>query len=74
MFKTTVDQHLALIKALKEIETEITQSADRLVATLQRGGKVLLMGNGGVPQMHSILRLNWWSGLRKTAWHCQPLR
>jgi len=47
MFQTILNEHIEVVSALAEIEAEITQSAQRIVACLQQGGKILLMGNGG---------------------------
>ncbi|MBT7308951.1 MAG: SIS domain-containing protein [Gammaproteobacteria bacterium] len=47
MFQTTVNEHLTVISGLQAIEAEINRSAERLIGCLRRGGKILLMGNGG---------------------------
>ena len=47
MFHSVLTEHQQVIASLQEMEPEITQSAQRIIACLQQGGKILLMGNGG---------------------------
>jgi D-sedoheptulose 7-phosphate isomerase len=39
--------HSTLVKQLESLEPLINAAAERIIATLKTGGKVLLMGNGG---------------------------
>jgi D-sedoheptulose 7-phosphate isomerase len=41
------DEHRAVMERLQACVAEIEQAAEILIATLKRGGKVLLCGNGG---------------------------
>jgi len=47
MFQTAISEHLEMVSALRALESEVERSAERVIESLQRGGKVLLMGNGG---------------------------
>ncbi len=47
MFSTLLQQHQQTISGLAALESEIDQAAEQIVRTLQQGGKILLMGNGG---------------------------
>ena len=47
MFDQILNQHQTVITDLQPMAAEVEQSAERITACLQRGGKVLLMGNGG---------------------------
>jgi D-sedoheptulose 7-phosphate isomerase len=47
MFQKILNQHQTVITDLQSMSAEIEQSAQRIIACLQRGGKLLLMGNGG---------------------------
>ncbi len=47
MFQAVLNEHIGVVSALQQIEGEISEAAQRMVRSLQSGGKVLLMGNGG---------------------------
>ena len=47
MFSAILNDHQQTVAALQPMAAEIEQSAERIIICLQRGGKVLLMGNGG---------------------------
>jgi len=46
-FLATVREHSEIIAQLQQHEGVILESAQKILSCLQRGGKVLLMGNGG---------------------------
>jgi D-sedoheptulose 7-phosphate isomerase len=43
----SVTSHIALAKTVEALEPVIQAAADRVTGTLARGGKILIMGNGG---------------------------
>jgi len=47
MFQIEIDDHIQTIRALKNIEQEIKQTADILTTSIRKGGKILICGNGG---------------------------
>lgn len=47
MFDAILNDHQSVIADLRSITAEIDESAERIIACLKHGGKVLLMGNGG---------------------------
>lgn len=47
MFKSVLSEHQVVVEELQELADEIEQSAQRIINCMQRGGKLLLMGNGG---------------------------
>ena len=49
-----LEEHVAVIHQLAAVSSLILQVAGELVDTLQRQGKVVLCGNGGVPAMPNI--------------------
>jgi D-sedoheptulose 7-phosphate isomerase len=46
-FQSTLDEHQAVIERLAELEPAVTQAIDVCAQALERGGKVMLCGNGG---------------------------
>lgn len=47
MFKSVLDEHIEVVTALRNMESEVTEAAQKIGDSLQQGGKLLLMGNGG---------------------------
>ena len=43
----SINSHLATVEQVKSLEPIIEQIADRILSVLLKGGKILLMGNGG---------------------------
>jgi D-sedoheptulose 7-phosphate isomerase len=43
----SLHNHIATVKQVEELQSSILAVADRIIDSLQDGGKVLLMGNGG---------------------------
>jgi D-sedoheptulose 7-phosphate isomerase len=43
----SLKSHIAAVKSVEALEGAIQASAERIADTLKRGGKILLMGNGG---------------------------
>jgi D-sedoheptulose 7-phosphate isomerase len=43
----TIDEHLAIVAALKSLESQLADVAKKITLALHNGGKVLWMGNGG---------------------------
>ena len=46
-FETTLDECLATIESLRGMSPVLRNAADRCLAALKRGGKLLVCGNGG---------------------------
>ncbi len=47
IFSTQLDQHIAVMELLHELEPIVAEVGALWVSALQRGGKIVLMGNGG---------------------------
>ena len=47
MFNATLKEHLACMAQLEKMASTIEAAGDRLIETLQNGGKILICGNGG---------------------------
>jgi D-sedoheptulose 7-phosphate isomerase len=47
LFQHNLDAHLACFGALREIEAPVQAAGERIAASLRRGGKLMLCGNGG---------------------------
>jgi len=47
MILESLNSHIAAVKSVEALEPSIKAAADRVTDTLQRGGTILLMGNGG---------------------------
>ena len=47
MFDRMIDDHLRCFEKVRAMQPVITQTGERLLQTLQHGGKILICGNGG---------------------------
>ena len=47
LFSTQVDEHIAVMDAVRPLEPMVDEVGRRWIAALKSGGKILLMGNGG---------------------------
>jgi D-sedoheptulose 7-phosphate isomerase len=43
----SIASHLAVVENIKQLEPVIKKIVDRMVSAISKGGKILLMGNGG---------------------------
>ena len=59
LFEDHLRGHAAAIAGLGASQHAIAAAGQSIAACLQRGGKVLLCGNGAVPQMPNTSRPNW---------------
>jgi D-sedoheptulose 7-phosphate isomerase len=46
-FSKTIEESMAVLASLKELEPALMRAAERCIACLNRGGKLLVCGNGG---------------------------
>ena len=46
-FLTNLTEHMALCQQLGTLDTSVSQAIDACVQSLQKGGKLMLCGNGG---------------------------
>ncbi|MBT5291166.1 MAG: SIS domain-containing protein, partial [Thiotrichales bacterium] len=47
MFNAVLNEHIQVVTSLQELESKINAAAELIIETMKRGGKILLMGNGG---------------------------
>ncbi|MBT6915139.1 MAG: SIS domain-containing protein, partial [Candidatus Marinimicrobia bacterium] len=47
MFNAVLNEHIQVVTALQKLESKINAAAELIIETMKRGGKILLMGNGG---------------------------